>query len=170
VYWLAASILALSCLLGIALTALTLPGTWLMLAVALACKWWIPELLPWWVIALAAGLAALGEIVEFLAASVGASRAGGSRSAMVGAGVGGLAGALLGTFLIPVPIVGTILGAALGAGAGAIAAERGVARQGWKYSWRVGSGAARARLIAVLAKTSLACMEAFLLILATFAL
>lgn len=168
-YWVAFSILALFSVVGVVLTLLTLPGPWLILSVALLCKWWQPELLPWWAIGAAAALAVLGEVIEFLASSVGASRAGGSRSSMVGAGVGGLIGAVVGTLFIPVPLVGTLVGAALGAALGAMAAERGVARQTWKHSARVASGAARGRLLAVVGKTAAAVVMALLLIVAAVA-
>jgi len=162
VYWVAFSILALFSVVGVVLTLLTLPGPWLILSVALLCKWWQPELLPWWAIGAAAALAVLGEVIEFLASSVGASRAGGSRSSMVGAGV-------VGTLFIPVPLVGTLVGAALGAALGAMAAERGVARQTWKHSARVASGAARGRLLDVVGKTAAAVVMALLLIVAAVA-
>ena len=59
-------------LAGIVLTLLTLPGTWLMLLVALLCQLWRPEQFSWWTLGLALLLAVIAEIIEFFASAVGA--------------------------------------------------------------------------------------------------
>ena len=100
---LAATIVILFSWLGVIVTLLTLPGTWLAVLAALLVKWWQPELLGWWAIGIAAGLAVLGEAVEFGAGAVGSKRAGGSRSGAWGALGGGLIGSVMGTVLIPDP-------------------------------------------------------------------
>ena len=78
------------------------------MAAAAACQLWQPGMFSWWTIGVCTGLALLGEIIEFAAGAVGASRAGGSKTGAAGAIVGTLIGAVIGTF-IPPPVIGTIL-------------------------------------------------------------
>ncbi|HSW44229.1 MAG TPA: DUF456 domain-containing protein [Phycisphaerae bacterium] len=96
-------------------------------------------------------LAFVGEILEFLAGSVGAARAGATRQGSAGALVGGIAGAILGTFLIPIPIVGSLMGSAAGAGLGAVGLElsSGRAMQG---SLKAGLGAGAGRILGTVLK------------------
>lgn len=163
---LAATIVILFSWLGVIVTLLTLPGTWLAVLAALLVKWWQPELLGWWAIGIAAGLAVLGEAVEFGAGAVGSKRAGGSRSGAWGALGGGLIGSVMGTVLIPIPIAGTIIGAVVGAGVGAITTERGIAQRTWKESLKSGQGAAIGRAFSVVAKGAVAGVIAVVLTLA----
>src|SRR5688572_14996620 len=145
--YLAASLVTLASIVGIVLTIVTLPGTWLAVLVAAGCTLWQPELMSWWVVAAAAGLAAIGEIVELFASAAGAKRTGGARSGAIGAVVGGIVGAIAGSFVVP--IIGTIIGAIVGAGVGAALAERGVQKRGWRESAAVGTGAAAGRAVAM---------------------
>ncbi|MFT5425037.1 MAG: hypothetical protein ACI89L_002844 [Phycisphaerales bacterium] len=163
---LAATLVILFSWLGVVVTLLTLPGTWIAVLAALLVKWWQPELLGWWAIGIAAGLAVVGELIEFGAGAVGSKAAGGSKSGAWGALVGGLIGSVLGTVFIPIPIVGTILGAVLGAGLGAVTTERGVAQRTWKESVKSGSGAAAGRAFSVIAKGAVAAVIAVVLTLA----
>ncbi|MBL9031951.1 MAG: DUF456 family protein [Phycisphaerae bacterium] len=160
---LAAITIALAGLAGVALTALTLPGVWLVLALAVgwqfACD---PAPMSWTTIGVAAGLALVGEIVEFVASAVGSSRAGGGKGAAAGSIIGALVGAVVGSFVVP--IVGTIVGAVAGAGLGAAAAERGVREVSWGQTWRVGAGAAAGRAVAMVAKLGVACAVAIVLV------
>lgn len=152
----AVGIVALASLIGVLLTLVTLPGTWFIILVALACQWWREGLFEWWTIAVCAVLALVGEVVEFAWSARGAKRTGGTRPGMIGSIVGGLIGAVVGTFLILIPLVGTIIGAAVGAGLGAVAGERGLSNRTWRDSARVGQGAAVGRLTAVVIKTAIA--------------
>lgn len=146
--YLAASILGIVSLLGLALTIVTLPGAWLICAAAVLIKLlWLPELFSWWIVGVIVGLAVVGEIVEFAASAAGAAKGGGSRQGAIGAVVGTILGAILGT-LIPIPVVGTVAGAVLGAGGGAALAERAWAKRTWTEAAKSGSGAAIGRLIA----------------------
>jgi len=150
--------------LGVLLTLLTLPGTWFALAAAVGCKFWQPGLMPWWVIGVGMGLAALAEVVEIGASSLGSSKAGGSRRGGIGALVGGVVGALAGSpFFFP---IGTVLGAVLGAGVGALLAERLWARRSWAEATKSGQGAAVGRFAAVVMKSALAGVLALLLSIA----
>jgi uncharacterized protein YqgC (DUF456 family) len=98
-----------------------LPGTWLMVLVAALLKWWQPGYVQvsWTVLGVAAGLAALGEVLEFVLGAAGSRRAGGSTRAAALAIAGSLIGGIVGTVL-PVPIVGTLIGACVGAFVGSL--------------------------------------------------
>lgn len=161
---LAGIILGLACLLGVALTILSLPGTWLMVLAALGVEAWRPELLSWHAIIAAAILALAAEIAEMLAGAVGAKKAGGSKRAALAAIVGGILGGLVGTVLIPIPIVGTVLGAALGSGLAAAALELTLDGKTAAHIRNVGVGAFIGRLIATVVKTMFAMSIAAVLV------
>jgi uncharacterized protein len=158
---LAATIVFVFGVIGVVLTVLTLPGTWLAVIVAALCTWWQPQLMSWWVIGAAAALALLAEIVEFGASAVGTAKAGGTRRGGVGSLVGGLAGAIFGApFFFG---LGAIPGAVIGAGVGAVVAERGWAKRTWTESTKAGKGAAIGRLVATVLKVAFAAAIALLL-------
>jgi uncharacterized protein len=98
-----------------------LPGTWLMVLATTLLKWWMPGYVQvsWTVVGVAAGLAVLGEVLEFVLGAAGSRRVGGSTRAAALAIVGSLIGGIMGTAL-PVPIVGTLIGACVGAFAGSL--------------------------------------------------
>lgn len=166
--FLAFAIVLITSLVGFALTLLTLPGVWLILAVAIVMQfaWGEPALFSWWTMAAALALALLGEIAEFGASAVGSTRAGGGTSGAVGSIIGSTIGALVGTFVIPIPIAGTIIGGVVGAGIGAIAGERGVSKRTWGQSCRIGHGAAWGRLIATVVKLGVTAAVGILLCIA----
>lgn len=158
---LAACVVILGAIIGVVLTLVTLPGIWTMLLIALICKAWQPGLLSWWVLGIGAGLAVLGEVLEFVGSAAGAKSTGGSRAGAVGSVIGGILGAILGTPVFP--IVGTIVGAVVGAGLGAGIAERGVSDRTWGEAWKSGQGAAVGRLASVLIKGVLSVIVALML-------
>lgn len=161
---LAAILVFLFSLAGIALTILSLPGTWLAVLAAVLCKLWQPDLFSWWIIAAAAALAFLAEVVEFAASAVGTAKAGGSKQGGIGSVVGGIAGAIVGApFFLG---LGAIPGAVLGAFAGALIAERTWAKRSWAEASRSGQGAAIGRFVATILKVSFAGAIALLLSLA----
>ncbi len=162
----AIAIVVTAALLGIVLTLLTLPGTWVLLCAATLVKLWQPELMPWWVLAAAGLLAVVGEAIEFFASALGAAKGGASRRGAIGAIVGSVVGAVVGSpFLFP---IGTIAGGVVGAAAGTMIAERGTANKTWSEATRAGSGAAAGRLVATVAKTGIACVMALALGIAVF--
>jgi uncharacterized protein YqgC (DUF456 family) len=121
-----------------------LPGTWLIVLVTALLKWWQPGyvLVSWTVLGVAAGLAALGEVLEFVLGTAGSRRAGGSRRAAGLAIVGSLIGGILGTTL-PVPIVGTLIGACLGAFIGSLLGDLWAGRPlfpGFEAGWGAAVG------------------------------
>ncbi|HYF15760.1 MAG TPA: DUF456 domain-containing protein [Phycisphaerales bacterium] len=154
--WTVAGLSPLVALIGVALTAVTLPGTWLIAAAAIAVRILRPEMLSWWPIAVLLVLALLGELLEFVAGALGARKAGASRTGAIGAVVGALVGALAGApVLFP---VGSIVGGAVGSGAGAVLGEHMQTRKTWKESARIAGGAAAGRLLATVAKTLIAAL------------
>lgn len=167
--YLAATIVVLSGLAGIALTLLVMPGIWFMIGVAVAIAvFWQREMFSPWTLAAAVALALIAEIVELVASAAGSKRAGGTRPGAILSIVGGIVGAIVGTPLIPIPVIGTIAGAVIGAGLGAFIGERGLAARGWKDSARSAGGAAAGRLVATIVKTAFAAAIALLLSVAAF--
>ena len=162
---LTAALVILTSLLGVVLTMVTLPGTWVMLGVSLLTKLWAPELhAGWWALGIGLGLCLLGEVVEFFASAAGSAKAGGTRAGAMGALVGSLVGLVAGTvFLGFLLILGPIIGAVVGAGVGALIAERGVARRSWGESAKSGGGAAVGRALSVVVKGSIAVVLAIVL-------
>jgi uncharacterized protein YqgC (DUF456 family) len=163
-------VVALVALVGIALTAMTLPGTWLAIVGALLAQWWYMEyhdgdqMFSWWSIGACVALAIIAEIVEFFASAVGAAKAGGTRRGAIGSIIGGLVGAIVGQILIPVPILGAILGATIGAGLGASVGERTRDGVTLKQAATVGAGAAAGRFAATIAKTGFAAAIAVIIV------
>jgi len=107
------------------LNLFSLPGNWMMLAAAIPYAAIVPHdhrlAIGWPVVAILVLLALVGEIVEFVAVAVGATKAGASRVGAVFALLGSIVGALAGLFVgIPVPVLGSILAALLFAGLGAL--------------------------------------------------
>jgi uncharacterized protein len=145
-----------------------LPGTWLMVLVTALLTWWQPEYVQvsWTVIGVTAGLAALGEVLEFALGAAGSRRAGGSRRAAGLAIVGGLVGGLLGTAL-PVPIVGTLIGACLGAFLGSLLGDLWAGRP-LLPSLEGGWGAAVGRLWGTVSKLAIGGIIVVILTLAAF--
>lgn len=142
-------LLGLVLLLCLVLIPLGLPGTWLMIAVAIGFPY-VVGAEPLGVVTLVGlvVLALVGELVEFSLAARYARKYGGSRRASWGAVIGGIAGAIVG---VPVPVVGPVIGAFAGSFAGALLAElsRG-ARSG--PATRVAWGALLGRVVATAMK------------------
>lgn len=159
--WFALLLLAL--VIAWATNLVGLPGNWLMLACATLYWIFLPagtytsigstELI------VMAGLATLGELVEFAAGSAGVTKAGGHRRsslyAILGSVVGGMIGLGIG-FPIPIigPLVGSLLFASLGAMAGAMLGEKSAGHD-WSQMLTVGKAAFVGRAVGTLAKMML---------------
>ncbi len=122
--------------IGLLLVPLGLPGLWVMVLGVLGYGWLTDfQSVGIGIMALVAGLALLGEVVEWWCGFRLAARYGGSPRAGWGALIGGLVGAAFG---VPVPLVGSVIGAFLGSFAGAALLEYSqagnphvAARAGW---------------------------------------
>jgi uncharacterized protein len=159
------TLLNLGCWVGI---LFNLPGTWLMVLVTAVGKWWQPGYVrvSWPVLGVAAGLAVLGEVSEFVLGAAGSRRAGGSTRAAALAMVGSLSGGILGTAL-PVPLVGTLIGACLGALAGSLLGDLWAGRPLFP-SVAAGWGAAVGRFWGTVSKLAIGAMIVVVLALAAF--
>lgn len=146
---------------GLFLTAIGLPGTWLLLAVATIAKLSVPEMsMAWWPIWTGFVLAFIAEGIEFLLASSYARKYGGSERAGWGALIGGVAGAFVG---FPVPLIGPLIGAVVGTFIGALVAEySATGAQG--DAGRVAWGAMLGRVMATVVKVGLGLVIAVLIL------
>ena len=157
-----AVLLTLVAVVGWGANVLGLPGNWLIVCLALGGWLLAPEpyrshvsLLAVVVIVL---VAIVGEVLEFIAGALGASRMGGSKRGTVLAILGSIGGAVLGLFsgaLIPVPIIGSLIASLLlgagGAFTGAVAGERWAGKD-WDTSLQIGNAAFWGRLLGTVGK------------------
>ncbi len=141
-------------------TVLGLPGNWLMVIVAMAVASLAPDNSTWHIswtgVGILVGLAAIGELIEFVAGSIGVGKSGGSKRAAGLALVGSLIGAIAGLFAgLPIPVIGSLvtslLFSGLGAAVGAIIGQRWFDKN-WNKSVSVGFGAFWGRLLGTLGK------------------
>lgn len=148
--------------LGLLLTAIGLPGTWLFLALVSVAKLASPaSALGWMAIGIGFGLALLGEAIEWMAGTRAALKYGGSTRAGWGAMFGGLVGALVG---VPVPLIGPLVGAVAGTFIGALVAEysvRGFTGGAERVAW----GAMLGRIFAIAVKVGLGFVIALVILL-----
>ncbi|TWT73414.1 DUF456 domain-containing protein [Allorhodopirellula solitaria] len=147
--FLIATLLIFMCVGAWLLNLVALPGNWLAVLVLAVYAWLGPEsgrteigLVP---LGLAFSVAVIGELVEFAAGAVGASRAGASRRSTLMAIAGSMVGAVIGGIIgLPVPVLGPVLAAllfgGLGATAGAMLAEWYDGKP-WRENWRIGHAA-----------------------------
>ncbi len=155
-------LLTLLAVVGWGANILGLPGNWLIVALALGGWALAPTdnhshvtLFPLMAMVV---VAALGELFEFAASALGASRMGGSKRGAMLAIVGSIAGALVGLFggaLVPIPIVGPVIASLLlgagGAFAGTVVGERWAGKE-WDASLQIGNAAFWGRLIGTVGK------------------
>jgi uncharacterized protein YqgC (DUF456 family) len=170
-HYLAATLVTLGALIGVALTLFTLPGIWFAILIASLAQWWHHAhynewMFSWWTLGVCVGLGLVAEAVELFASAAGAAKAGGSKRGAVGSIIGGLVGAIAGSFVVP--ILGTIIGAAAGAGLGALLLEQASGKKTWTQSTRIGAGAAAGRLVATILKAGFAGLIALILSIAAF--
>ena len=155
--------ISLVLLAGWMLTLLGGPGNWLMLLAVALYAWLVPEdaalTIGWGVVIALLVLAAVGELLEFLAGALGATQGGGSKRAAVLALVGSIFGGAVGLFVgVPIPVVGpfvaALLFAGLGAFVGAVLGEQWAGRS-LDESLDIGKAAFLGRILGTLAKTLL---------------
>ena len=149
-WWMSIGLVGLLCLAGLFLSCLSISGTWLVIAASLLAAF-LPGLsFPGWLtFMIFLLLAILVEVVEWLAASWGVTRRGGSVAAGWAALLGGLAGLFLGSF-IPIPLLGNLLGMCAGSFALVYVVERArLKRAGPAVQIALGAVAARLGVILV---------------------
>jgi len=140
------------CVVGLLLIPLGLPGLWVIVLGILGYAWLTGfRPLSAGLVALAIGLAVLGEVFEAWIGFSFAQRYGGSSRAGWGALVGGLVGAIVG---VPLPIIGSVIGGFVGAFAGAALFEYTRARHS-ETAARAGWGAVLGRAAAAAVKMAL---------------
>lgn len=153
-----------------ALNVIGLPGNWLVVTLAALYAYFMPDerrldISLATVVGLVA-LAALGEVIEFLAGALGASKAGGSKRGAALALVGSLLGGIIGVF-VPIPVVGQILGpivcASIGALVGAVLGEQWKGRD-FDTSMNIGHAAFWGRLLGTLGKILVGCLMLVLIL------
>ncbi len=118
----------------------------------------------WQLLLVLAGIALLGEGIEFVVGTFWVAKKGATRWGVIGAFAGGLLGAALGNGIVPV--VGAVLGSFVGAFAGAVGGEY-LARERLEPSLRVGGHAFLGRLLAILVKHLLGLVMVGLILRAT---
>jgi uncharacterized protein len=112
------------CLTGIALSMVTVSGTWLVLLAGLLFKVSNVSLNPsWTVLIVLAVMAILVEVFEALAGYFGVVKKGGSKFAGVVAGFTSFIGGIIGTIFIPIYILGSLIGLFIGGFLGAYVVE-----------------------------------------------
>lgn len=159
---LAAITLVLLCMIAWAGNLIALPGNWVAVAILIAYAFLGPETgnasIGYIPVVAAFCFALLGEAFEFIAAALGAQKAGASRKATLLAMVGSMAGAIFGAIVgLPVPIVGQVLAAILFGGLGAtLGAMLGEWSNGssWRESLPIGHAAFWGRTIGTLGKVA----------------
>lgn len=158
--------LALCCILGIGMTAIRMPGTWLIVLSAAGYGWYDAwHSIGKMTIVILIGVAVVGEILEFFSSVVTARRAGASRKA----GWGGLIGGTLGMFCLSPTIavvpIGPVIGALLGCFIGATVGEM-IVRNKLVGSARVGVFSALGMALGTAAKLGLSFVMAAILLTA----
>jgi len=137
-----------------------LPGNWIIVAAVALYVWLGPTdgvaAIGMEALGVLVALAVLGEVVEFVAASAGVTKAGGSRRGALGALSGSIVGGVVGLFVgLPIPIVGSLAAAlvfgGLGALVGAFMAETAQGRD-FDTSLSVGKAAFLGRIVGTLGK------------------
>jgi len=160
-YWAAAIILILVNACSVVSNLFLLPGNWIM--VASLCVFLLTAGSPtagpdWSTLLVVACMASVGEVIELLAGSANAAKAGATRRSMVLSLVGSFVLSIAGTFVIPIPFVGTVLGAIAGAAIGAfVGAWIGEAWAGRDLAQRqqIGKAAMWGRLLGMTIKATI---------------
>jgi uncharacterized protein YqgC (DUF456 family) len=156
-----ALLLILVLLIGWMLTVLGGPGNWLMVVAAALYAWLVPTdaalTIGWGVVIALLVLATVGEILEFIAGALGATKGGGSKRGAALAIIGSMVGGVVGVFVgVPIPVLGPVIAAFLFAGLGAfVGAALGELWKGRSLdqSLDVGKAAFWGRILGTMAKT-----------------
>lgn len=146
IYYLWAVLLVLACGSAWLTTLVALPGNWLIVGCSALFAWLVPHDsgrgVSWKTVAVLAGLAVLGEIVEFVAGAAGAAKQGASKRGVALAMIGALVGSVVGIGIgLPIPVLGSFVMALVGGAAGAFfGAYLGEAWKGRPHDARIAAG------------------------------
>ncbi len=166
--WLQYVVALIFLLLGavcLVLVVIQLPGVWIMLAIAGLIEYLDRLYLPAddrqtfqvWVLVTCVSLAVLGELIEFVAALLGAKKGGSSSRGMWGALIGGLLGVFIFTpVFFFIPLFGTFFGAVLGTFVGAVVGELTAEQATIKGSVKPAIGATIGRVVGTMSKVAIA--------------
>jgi uncharacterized protein YqgC (DUF456 family) len=156
------SLAALLCLIGFALSCLSLSGTWVVLGAAGLVAWSRWPAYPGIGTLTVFLLLCIGvEAAEAFAGAWGVQKRGGSKAAGWAALGGGFLGMLLGSF-IPVPIIGNLLGMIGGSFGCAFLVEHAKMKRA-DHAAHVASGAVLARIGVIFLKVGMTLAMAFAL-------
>ena len=152
-------LLVVSCIAGLLLIPLSLPGLWVMVLGILGYGWLTDfRSMGTGIVVSILALALAGELIEAWLGFRLARRYGGSSRAGWGALAGGLVGAMVG---VPVPLIGSVIGGFVGAFLGAALFEYTRARHS-EGAVRAGWGAVLGRAAAAAAKMAIGIVIAVL--------
>ena len=147
-------------LASIFVVPLGLPGTFIMVAAAIAANYVASAGIGWVAIGIALALAVIAEVLEWTLSARFAVKYGGSKRAGWGAIIGGFLGAFAG---IPVPVIGSMIGAFAGAFVGALVAEWTLPQADASSATRVATGALIGKAAATAMKLAIAFTIALML-------
>jgi uncharacterized protein YqgC (DUF456 family) len=150
----------LAMLVSIFVVPLGLPGTFIMVGLAILANYVAAAGIGWIAIGISLALAVIAEVLEWTMSAKFAIKFGGSRRAGWGAIIGGFLGAFAG---IPVPVVGSMIGAFAGAFVGALVAEWTQPEANAASATRVATGALIGKAAATAMKLAIAFTIAFML-------
>ncbi len=151
------------CLISVVLVPLGLPGTFIMVAAAMAADWLASAGIGWVAIGVSLILAIIAEVFEWTLSAQFARKYGGSKRAGWGALIGGFVGAFAG---VPVPVIGSMIGAFAGAFLGALVAEYTQPHSDATSATRVATGALLGKAAATALKLAIAFTIASILLFA----
>ena len=150
-WWVGWAAVVLLCLGGLTLSAVTLSGTWLVVAATALAAWLGGPAFPGWLTVTLFVLLSLGvEFVEWMASLWGVQRRGGSAAAGWAAMGGGLLGLILGS---PLSLFGGLIGMVVGSFVAAYAVEKR-RLQAHQPALHIALGTVLARLFVLFLKTS----------------
>lgn len=146
--------IGLLCLLGFALSCLSISGTWVILLAGGLLAWmrW-PEYPGIITLSSLLVICIAVEIIEAFASSWGVTKRGGSKAAGWGALLGGFVGMFFGGW-IPVPIIGSLIGMLIGSFGGAFWAEHARMKR-VDHAAHVAFGAVIARITVIFIKAGI---------------
>lgn len=147
-------LLCLTLLAGVLMVPFTLPGTWVIVGAALLYSLVgdFHNSPRWLVVSILAGLAVVGEMLDYAASAVSAKKENVPAGAVICSILGGLVGAVIG---VPVFLIGALLGLLIGTFLGAFVyslIRKKIVSEAFRDSFVI----LTSRIISIFAKTALA--------------